>query len=167
MVSYPGVIFWEDKLRAGSGAAGQLPGAAARYPSWHKGRSVAPRGHSATRLSLQGVPCFPPAWSSYPWEAGTGAIWWLTRAERRELVWNWIIFKIMSVWARHTNKNILEKNLSFLEDGEKFLPPAVGLGLSLVGMWNVPLSSWLSCACAQYFCTVWMSASCKTTLFYS
>lgn len=75
------------------------------------GRSVAPWGQFATWLSLRDVWCFPPAWCSCLWGAVTGSIWWLTWWERRELLLNWIIFKIMTVWARPTNKNMLRKKI--------------------------------------------------------
>lgn len=95
---------------------------------------------------------------------------WLTWGERRELVQNWFIFKIMTVWARPANKNTLGKNLSLLEDREKFPPPAVGLALSLVGVWNVLRCPFIFlahlCMCTVFF-WVWVLACCKTALFYS
>lgn len=80
-----------------------------------------------------------------------GSVWWLIWGERRELVQNWFVFKIMTVWARPANKIALGKNLSLLEDREKF-PSAAVSWWECEMSWGVLLSSWLICARAQYFC---------------
>lgn len=85
----------------------------------------------------------------------------------RELVQNWIIFKNMAVWARPTVKHMLGKKSSLAGRWGEIPTSCCGAGFVPGRGVKCPLFSWLSCACAQCFCRVWMLASCKTMLFYS
>lgn len=133
------------------------------------GRSVAPEV-PLPLAHLQDVQCFSPALVQLPARGVAASVWWLTWQERRQLVQNWFIFKIMTIWARPANKNALGKK-SFLVGRQGEIPTSCcEAGFVPGGGVKCPEVS-LCLPAHLCMCTVFlwvrMLPSCKTSLFYS